>query len=76
MLTVQHLNNSRSQRIDVRCPVTVHQFSDRTLGVTYQGQLLARYELPRRAPPHSTKKERRINRKDPRPNTADIFNCL
>jgi hypothetical protein len=28
----------------VRCPVTVHQFSDRTLGVSYQGQLLARYD--------------------------------
>ena len=27
----------------VRCPVTVHQFSDGKLGVSYQGRLLARY---------------------------------
>lgn len=28
----------------VRCPVTVHEFPDHTLGVSYQGQLLARYD--------------------------------
>lgn len=28
----------------VRCPVIVHQFSDRTLGVSFQGRLLARYD--------------------------------
>jgi hypothetical protein len=28
----------------VRCPVTVHQFSDRQLGISYQGRLLARYD--------------------------------
>jgi transposase len=28
----------------VRCPVTVHQFSDGTLGISYQGRLLARYD--------------------------------
>jgi len=33
------------QRIHfVRCPVTVHQFSNDTLGVSYQGRLLARYD--------------------------------
>ena len=35
---------STRQRIHfVRCPVTVHQFSNGTLGVSYQGHLLARY---------------------------------
>lgn len=28
----------------VRCPVTVHEFADSTLGVSYQGRLLARYD--------------------------------
>jgi hypothetical protein len=28
----------------VRCPVTVHQFSDGNLGISYQGRLLARYD--------------------------------
>jgi transposase len=33
------------QRIHfVRCPVTVHQFANATLGVSYQGRLLARYD--------------------------------
>jgi hypothetical protein len=33
------------QRIHfVRCPVTVHQFSNGTLGISYQGRLLARYD--------------------------------
>jgi hypothetical protein len=33
------------QRIHfVRCPVTVHQFSNQTLGISYQGRLLARYD--------------------------------
>jgi transposase len=36
---------STRQRIHfVRCPVTVHQFSNGTLGVSYQGRLLARYD--------------------------------
>jgi transposase len=45
------------QRIHfVRCPVTVHQFSNATLGVSYQGRLLARYDpngdlLPARPTP-------------------------
>lgn len=28
----------------VRCPVIVHQFTDGTLGISYQGRLLARYD--------------------------------
>jgi hypothetical protein len=28
----------------VRCPVTVHEFTDGMLGISYQGQLLARYD--------------------------------
>jgi len=28
----------------VRCPVLVHEFTDDTLGISYQGQLLARYD--------------------------------
>ena len=33
------------QRIHfVRCPVTVHQFANGTLGISYQGRLLARYD--------------------------------
>jgi transposase len=28
----------------VRCPVTVHQFANGTLGISYQGRLLARYD--------------------------------
>ena len=28
----------------VRCPVLVHEFPDGTLGVSYQGRLLARYD--------------------------------
>src|SRR5438067_3403039 len=36
---------STRQRIHfVRCPVTVHQFSNETLGISYQGRLLARYD--------------------------------
>jgi transposase len=36
---------STRQRIHfVRCPVIVHQFADGTLGISYQGRLLARYD--------------------------------
>jgi hypothetical protein len=36
---------STRQRIHfVRCPVTVHQFSNGILGISYQGRLLARYD--------------------------------
>jgi hypothetical protein len=42
-LTLQ-LPPSRYRVHFVRCPVTVHQFSDGKLGVSYQGRLLARYD--------------------------------
>src|SRR5947209_20304298 len=49
---------STRQRIHfVRCPVTVHQFADGTLGISYQGRLLARYDAAG-GPPHSPDKER------------------
>jgi hypothetical protein len=35
---------SRHRTHFVRCPGTVHQFSDGNLGITYQGRLLARYD--------------------------------
>lgn len=35
---------TRTRAHYVRCPVLVHEFEDRTLGVSYQGQLLARYD--------------------------------
>jgi transposase len=36
---------STRQRVHfVRCPVIVHQFSNGTLGISYQGRLLARYD--------------------------------
>jgi hypothetical protein len=41
---ILQLRSTPSRLHFVRCPVTVHQFSDRTLGVSYQGQLLARYD--------------------------------
>jgi transposase len=49
------------QRIHfVRCPVTVHQFANATLGVSYQGRLLARYDsngglLPARPTPNKVR---------------------
>jgi len=38
------LPQSRHRIHFVRCPVTVHQFPNDTLGVSYQGRLLARYD--------------------------------
>jgi len=48
----------------VRCQVTVHEFPDTTLGVSYQGRLLARYDadghpLLASAPPRATPPPRR-----------------
>ena len=42
------------------CPVTVHQFANATLGVSYQGRLLARYDsngglLPAPAAPNKVR---------------------
>ena len=41
---VLQLPPSRYRAHFVRCPVTVHQFSDGNLGISYQGRLLARYD--------------------------------
>jgi hypothetical protein len=40
---VLQLPPSRHRAHYVRCPVLVHEFPDATLGVSYQGRLLARY---------------------------------
>jgi transposase len=59
---ILQLPSTRHRLHFVRCPVIVHQFSNGTLGVSYQGRLLARYDalggpltpapIPiRRAPP-------------------------
>ena len=42
----------------VRCPVTVHQFSNGLLGISYQGRLLARYDASGGPLPPSPNKER------------------
>src|SRR5215831_18353655 len=42
-LTLQ-LPPSRQRIHFVRCPVTVHQFSDGRLGISYQGRVLAHYD--------------------------------
>jgi len=50
---------STRQRIHfVRCPVTVHQFSNGTLGISFQGRLLARYDASGGPLPPSPNKER------------------
>lgn len=41
---ILQLPTTRQRAHFVRCPVTVHQFSNATLGVSYQGRLLARYD--------------------------------
>jgi transposase len=41
---VLQLPQSRYRTHFVRCPVTVHQFADGNLGISYQGRLLARYD--------------------------------
>jgi hypothetical protein len=41
---ILQLPPSRYRTHFVRCPITVHQFSDGHLGISYQGRLLARYD--------------------------------
>jgi hypothetical protein len=41
---ILQLPTTRERMHFVRCPVTVHEFPDRTVGVSYQGRLLARYD--------------------------------
>jgi hypothetical protein len=40
---ILQLPSTRHRIHFVRCPVTVHQFANGTLGISYQGRLLARY---------------------------------
>lgn len=41
---VLQLPTTRQRLHFVRCPVTVHEFTDGTLGVSYQGRLLGRFD--------------------------------
>ena len=41
---ILQLPSTRQRAHFVRCPVTVHHFSNGTLGISYQGRLLARYD--------------------------------
>ena len=41
---VLQLPPSRDRVSFARCPVVVHEFLDGTLGVSFQGKLLARYD--------------------------------
>jgi transposase len=41
---ILQLPSTRHRIHFVRCPVTVHQFANGTLGISYQGRLLARYD--------------------------------
>jgi transposase len=41
---ILQLPPTRQRTHFVRCPVTVHQFSDGNLGISYQGRLLARFD--------------------------------
>ena len=41
---ILQLPSTRHRMHFVRCPVIVHQFANGTLGISYQGRLLARYD--------------------------------
>jgi transposase len=41
---ILQLPSTRQRMHFVRCPVIVHQFANATLGISYQGHLLARYD--------------------------------
>lgn len=47
---ILQLPPSRHRPHSVRCPVLVHEFPDDTLGLSYQGRLLARYSAQGRSP--------------------------
>ena len=51
---ILQLPSTRQRLHFVRCPIAVHQFSNGTLGVSYQGRLLARYDASGE-PPHPNK---------------------
>jgi transposase len=54
---VLQLPQTRHRTHFVRCAVTVHQFADGNLGISYQGRLLARYDAAGQ-PLHPSNKER------------------
>jgi hypothetical protein len=58
---ILQLPPSRYRSHFVRCPVTVHQFADGNLGVSYQGRLLARYDAAAQPLHPSSNKERAAN---------------
>ena len=55
---ILQLPSTRQRMHFVRCPVTVHQFSNSTLGISYQGRLLARYAAAGGPLPAHPNKER------------------
>src|SRR6516162_7321166 len=55
---ILQLPSTRQRLHFARCPVTVHQFSNGTLGISYQGRLLARYDASGGPLPPSPNKER------------------
>lgn len=55
---ILQLPPSRRRIHFVRCPVLVHQFCDDTLGVSYQGRLLARYDSAGQPLPPRPNRER------------------
>ncbi|MGH9486103.1 MAG: hypothetical protein ACRD04_00735, partial [Terriglobales bacterium] len=57
---ILQLPTTRQRAHFVRCPVTVHQFANGELGVSYQGRLLARYDAGGglRHPATTTNRER------------------
>jgi hypothetical protein len=70
---VLQLPPSRQRAHFVRCPVTVHQFSNGQCGVSYQGRLLARYDSAGQLlhPPATPNKVRGTNGQAPgRPTDA------
>jgi transposase len=55
---ILQLPTTRQRPHFVRCPVIVHQFANASLGVSYQGRLLARYDAlgtPVSAPPDTVR---------------------
>src|SRR6516164_278667 len=55
---ILQLPSTRHRLHFVRCPVTVHQFANGTLGISYQGRLLARYDAAGGPLPPNPNKER------------------
>jgi hypothetical protein len=58
---ILQLPSTRHRRHFVRCPVIVHQFSNGTLGISYQGRLLARYDALGGPLQPSSNKERAVS---------------